>query len=69
MISRAKLRGKPLDSDCKQAHRTTHECGMKDDRVYCYGLLEDMSEWQIKEKCRKCDAYIDNITPLEGGAK
>ena len=69
MINRAKLRGKPLDSDCKQAHRTTHECGMKDDRVYCYGLLEGMSEWQIKEKCRKCGAYIDNITPLEGDAK
>ena len=29
MINRAKLRGKPLDSDCKQAHRTTHEYGMK----------------------------------------
>ena len=69
MINRAKLRGRPLDSDCKRANRTTHECGMKDDRVYCYGLLEDMSEWQIKEKCRKCGAYIDNITPLEGGAE
>ena len=27
MISRAKLRGKPLDSDCKQAYRATHEYG------------------------------------------
>ena len=69
MINRAKLRGKPLDSDCKKAYRTTHECGMKDDRVYCYDLLEDMSEWQIKEKCRKCGAYIDNITPLKGGTE
>ena len=69
MINRAKLRGKPLDSDCKKAHRTTHECGMKDDRVYCYGLLKDMSEWQIKEKCRKCGAYIDNITPWKGGTE
>ena len=69
MISRAKLRGKPLDNDCKKAHRTIHECGMKDDRVYCYGLLKDMSEWQIKEKCRECGAHIDNITPLEGGAE
>lgn len=49
MINRAKLRGKPLDSDCKKAYRTTHECGMKDDRVYCYGLYEDMSDWQIRE--------------------
>ena len=69
MISRAKLRGKPLDSDCKQAHSTTHECGMKDDRVYCYGLLKDMSTWQIREKCRECGAYIDNITPLKGGSE
>ena len=69
MINRAKLRGKPLDSDCKKARRTTHECGMKDNRIYCYGLLKDMSEWQIKEKCRKCGAYIDNITPLKGGAE
>lgn len=66
MINRAKLRGKPLDSDCKKAHRTTHEYGMKDNRVYCYGLLEGMSTWQIKEKCKECGAYIDNITPLEG---
>ena len=69
MISRAKLRGKPLDSDCKKAHRTTHECGMKDNRVYCYGLCEDMSDWKIQKKCRECGAYIDNITPLEGGAE
>lgn len=69
MIIRARLRGKPLDSDCKKAHRTTHECGMKDDRVYCYSLLEDMSDWQIREKCRECGAYIDNITPLECGAE
>ena len=32
MISREKLRGKPLDSDCKQAHRTTHEYGMETEK-------------------------------------
>ena len=69
MINRAKLRGKPLDSDCKKAHRTTHECGMKDDRVYCYGLLEDMSDWKIRKKCRECGAYVDNATPLRGDAE
>lgn len=31
MINRAKLRGKPLDGDCKRANRTTHEYGEKDD--------------------------------------
>ena len=67
MINRARLRGKPLDNDCKQAHRTTHEYGMKDDRVYCYGLYEDMSDWKIREKCKECGAFVDNATPLKGG--
>lgn len=38
MISRAKLRGKALDNDCKTAHITSHEYGLDDDRVFCYGL-------------------------------
>ena len=32
MINRAKLRGKPLDSDCKRANRTTHEYGMETEK-------------------------------------
>ena len=67
MINRAKLRGKPLDSDCKQAHRTTYEYGEKDDRVFCYGLYEDMSDWKIRRKCRECKAYVDNVEPLKAG--
>lgn len=68
MINRARLRGKPLDSDCKRAHRTLYEYGNEDDRVYCYGLYEDMSEWSsIRKKCRECGAYVDNATPLRGG--
>ena len=39
MISRAKLRGKPLDSDCKQAHGDamygeSREVVRKEDRLY-----------------------------------
>ena len=67
MISREKLRGKPLDSDCMRANKTTHEYGMEDDRVYCYDLYEDMSDWKIRKKCRECGAYVENATPLEGG--
>ena len=67
MINRAKLRGKPLDEDCKFAHRTTHEYGIKDDRVFCYGLYKDMSDWAIREECRKCGAYVDNAEPLKAG--
>ena len=63
MINRAKLRGKPLDSDCKMANRTTHEYGPEDDRVYCYGLDEDMSDWMIQKKCRECGAFVDNAKP------
>ena len=69
MISRAKLKCKPLDRDCMRANKTTHEYGIKDDRVYCYGLYEDMSDWEIRKKCRKCGAYVDNATILKGGAK
>lgn len=64
MISRKKLRGKELDKDCKTAHTTTHEYGLDDDRVFCYGL-EDRSTDEPFEKCVMCNAFIDNITPLE----
>lgn len=64
-ISRAKLRGKALDRDCKRAHRTTHEYGTKDDRVFCYGLHEDMCDWKLLKKCIECGAYVDNATPIE----
>ena len=69
MINRAKLRGKPLDSDCKQAQRTTHEYGVIDDIVYSYGLYEDMSDWKIREKCKECGAFVDNAKPLRGGTE
>ena len=59
--SRAKLRGKPLDDDCKKANTTTHEMGMKDNRVFCYGLYAcgGMSE-DIDRKCLSCGAYVFN---------
>ena len=69
MIDRAELRGKPLDVDCMLACRTTNEYGIKDDRVFCYGLYEDMSDWKIQRKCRECKAYVDNAEPLERGAE
>lgn len=67
MISRAKLRGKPLDEDCKKAMRSTHEFGENDYRVFCYGLYEEMSDWKIQQKCINCKAYYCNAEPLEGG--
>ena len=64
MISRAKLRGKKLDEDCKRACTSTNEYGSDDDRVFCYGLV-DCSTDDLIEKCRNCKALACNATPLE----
>lgn len=65
MISRAMLRGKPLDDDCRRANHTTHEYGIKDDRVFCYGLYKEQSETEICDECLKCKAFINNAEPLK----
>ena len=67
MISRAELRGKPLDEDCKTAHLTTSEFGEDDYRVFCYGLYKEQSVTEICDKCRECKAFVENATPLKGG--
>jgi len=67
-ISRAKLRGKPLDPYCKKAHTTTHEFGFEDNRVYCYGLYQNNisgTSDDIAECCKECKAYVYNATPLK----
>lgn len=64
MISRAKLRGKKLDEDCKRAYTSTNEYGSDDDRVFCYGLI-DCSTDDLIEKCRNCKALAYNATPPE----
>lgn len=64
-IDRAKLRGKPLDKDCRFARRSDHEYGLQDNRVFCYGLYTDMSDGEIQEKCKVCGAFVDNAKPLE----
>jgi hypothetical protein len=62
MISRAKLRGKELDKDCKTSNTTSHEYGLDDDRVFCYGLV-DYSTDELIEKCKNCKALVYNATP------
>lgn len=62
MISRAKLRGRKLDEDCKRACTSTNEYGPDDDRVFCYGLV-DYSTDELIEKCKNCKAYVFNATP------
>ncbi len=62
-LTRADLRGKPLESYCKRANTTT-----EDNRVYCYGLhqnnISGFGEW-LADCCRECKAYVDNVTPLK----
>lgn len=64
-INRAKLRGKPLDSECKRANRTTHEYGLEDNRVFCFGLYTELSDCDIRVECLNCAAYVYNATPLK----
>lgn len=62
MISRAQLRGKPLDDDCRIARQSSHEYGMNDNRVFCYGLMDRMTD-EYLQKCRECGAFVDNAEP------
>ena len=64
MISRAKLRGKKLDEDCKSCCTSSNEYGPDDDRVFCYGLI-DCSTDEIIEKCKNCKALVYNAAPPE----
>ena len=59
-INRAQLREKPLDADCKKAHTTSHELGDWDERVFCYGIADCMTDEPLK-KCKLCGAFVDKI--------
>lgn len=63
-IDRAKLRGKPLDKDCRLARTSSHEYGLQDNRIFCYGLIRPWSD-EYLDKCRTCGAFVDNAKPLE----
>ncbi len=61
---RAKLRGIPLDNDCKKAKISLYEYGPDDNRKFCYGVCDGFPD-EIAEKCRKCGAYAFNAEPPE----
>lgn len=63
-INRAKLRGKPLDDDCKLARQSSHEYGDEDNRVFCYGIMDCMTD-EYLTKCKECGAFVHNATPLK----
>lgn len=62
-VNRAKLRGRPLDSDCKKANRSTGEYGNDDRRVFCYGIIDMMND-EYLTKCKQCGAFVFNAKPL-----
>ena len=68
MISRGTLRGKSLDSDCYKARTSSNEYGAEDNRVFCYGLMDCMTE-EMLNKCRECKANVINAEPPKGAEK
>ena len=62
VISRAEMRGKKLDDDCKNAKISKNEYGIDDNRCFCYGI-RDYSTEEYLEKCYKCGAFVNNAKP------
>lgn len=62
--NRAQLRGKKLDKECYKALISTHECGIKDNRKYCLGLIDASTECLLP-KCNACSAHVSNVTLIE----
>ena len=65
-ITRAQMRGKPLDPLCKRAYTTTNEYGLDDKRVFCCGIWETMTGEPV-EMCRVCKAFVQNEEPPKEG--
>lgn len=65
-ISRAILRGKPLNRDCYTANTTTNECGKDDNRVFCFGLYKDKMD-ELREECLNCKANVIYADETEKG--
>lgn len=62
-VSRAQLRGKPLDEDCKiYGMISRYEYGEEDNRCFCFGLINPMYE-DYEQKCRDCKAWSRNAEP------
>ncbi len=65
-VTRAQLRGQPLDPLCKKAHTTTHEYGLDDNRVFCFGWICREND-EPEALCEACGAFFRNMKPLEDG--
>ena len=59
-MNRAKIKGKPLDDDCK----TAHVCVEFDEDTkycFCYGII-DLHYDDYIDKCKQCKACERNMT-------
>lgn len=61
-VTRADLRGKPLNRDCYMANTTKNEFGKNDNRVFCFGLYEVKTE-EIRDECMNCKANVIYAEP------
>ena len=64
-MTRADLRGRPLDSDCHMANISRGERGSDDKRNFCYGRADGMTD-ELLDKCRQCGALVWNENPDVG---
>ena len=64
VINRAELRGKPLERNCYGVHTTKHEFGKNDNRIFCYGIVDSMTD-ELLPQCKECRAMIDYAEPME----
>lgn len=61
--TRAQLRGKPLDEDCRKIARSdSGQFGAQDRRCFCTGIWDPMHE-DFLPKCRECKAWSSNAEP------
>ena len=58
-LNRAKIKGEPLDDDCKIAHVCT-EFGDNTKYCFCYGII-DLHYDDYIDKCEKCKACVKNM--------
>lgn len=56
-VTRATLREKSLEPFCKKASISHHECGPKDNRQFCYGIIDTRTD-ELIEPCKICKANV-----------
>ena len=62
-VTRAEIRGKPLDDDCKRyGYSKSGQFGPDDKRCFCSGIWNRMTD-EFERKCFECNAWDSNAQP------